>query len=88
MKIKPYVDKTYKHDGRIKEDGRLERPFRIAVHSAFGCEIIGKIPDRFIENPKHIVDYAKEYFIMDARDQCATEKYTRGKRNESDEFYS
>lgn len=88
MKIKPYVDKTYKHDGRIKEDGRLERPFRIAVHSAFGCDIIGKIPNRFIENPKHIVDYAKEYFIMDARDHYATEKYTRGKRNEPDKFYS
>ena len=88
MKIKLYVDKTYKHDGRIKEDGRLERPFRIAVYSAFGCGIIGKIPDKFIENPKHIVDYAKKYFIMDARDQYATEKYTRGERNESGEFYN
>ena len=81
MKIKPYVDKTYKHDGRIKEDGRLERPFRIAVLTPFGTDIINKIPERLILNPAHIVDYARAYFIMDKRDQRAREKFMDDKEN-------
>lgn len=81
MKIKSYVNVTYKHDDRLKEDDRLARPFRIAVLTPFGTDIINRISERLILNPAHIVDYARAYFIMDKRDQRAREKFMDDKEN-------